>query len=166
MDGKPEAPASEWAANPKRQRVNGWSRPESTRWRFGLVPVRVLGQSESVEFTNLGPSVSFPVPVSFPFFRAMSLFRQGKKDEARKLATKAVAKMKLLPAAEHNPRAECVDHDDLIMWLAYKETKAMIEFNALRRRRPRTTRNEAGPGPGWHLRECPARRVKNVPDGC
>ncbi len=61
----------------------------------------------------------------------MSLFRQGKNDEARKLATKAVAKMKLLPAAEHNPLAECVNHDDLIMWLAYKETKAMIEFDAV-----------------------------------
>ncbi len=30
------------------------------------------------------------------FFRAMSLFRQGKKDEARKLAIAAAAKMKPL----------------------------------------------------------------------
>ena len=39
------------------------------------------------------------------FFRAMSLFRQGKKDEARKLAIAAAAKMKPLPADEQNPLA-------------------------------------------------------------
>ena len=39
------------------------------------------------------------------FFRAMSLFRQGKKDEAGKLAIAAAAKMKPLPADEQNPLA-------------------------------------------------------------
>ncbi len=64
------------------------------------------------------------------FYRAMSLFRQGKKDEARKLATEAAAKIKPLPADENNPLAEGVVHNDLIMWLAYKEAKAMIKFDA------------------------------------
>ena len=37
------------------------------------------------------------------FYRAMSLFQQGKKDEARKLATEAAAQMKPLPKDEQNP---------------------------------------------------------------
>ena len=62
------------------------------------------------------------------FYRAMSLFRQGTQDEARKLAIAAAAKMKPLPRDENNPLAGDADHDDLILWLAYKEAKAMIKF--------------------------------------
>jgi WD40 repeat protein len=64
------------------------------------------------------------------FYRAMSLFRQGKPDEARKLASAAVAKMKPLPKDEQNPLANDAYYDDLILWLAYKEAKAMIKFEA------------------------------------
>jgi hypothetical protein len=62
------------------------------------------------------------------FYRAMSLFRQGKKDEARQLALAAAAKMKPLPKDEQNPLANGATHDDLILWLAYKEAKALIHF--------------------------------------
>jgi serine/threonine-protein kinase len=62
------------------------------------------------------------------FYRAMSLFRQGNKEEARKLAIAAAAKMKPLPRDENNPLAGDADHDDLILWLAYKEAKATIKF--------------------------------------
>jgi Flp pilus assembly protein TadD len=62
------------------------------------------------------------------FFRAMSLFRQGKPSEARQLAILAVAKMKPLPKDDNNPLAGGADHNDLILWLAYKEAKAMIKF--------------------------------------
>ena len=61
------------------------------------------------------------------FYRSMSLFRQGKEDEARKLATEAAAKMKPLPKDEKNPLAD--DGNDLILWMAYKEAKAMIKFD-------------------------------------
>jgi hypothetical protein len=64
------------------------------------------------------------------FYRAMSLFRQGQKDDARKLATEAAATMKPLPADEQNPLAGDANADDLILWLAYKEAKAMIGFDA------------------------------------
>ncbi len=64
------------------------------------------------------------------FYRAMSLSRQGKPDEARKLAIGATAQMKPLPKDEQNPLANGADHDDLILWLAYKEAKAMIHFDA------------------------------------
>ena len=59
--------------------------------------------------------------------------RQGKKDEARKLAIEAAAKMKPLPADEQNPLAGGTYwewHDDLILWLAYKEAKALLKFDA------------------------------------
>ena len=61
----------------------------------------------------------------------MSLFRQGREDEARKLATEAAAKMKPLLRDEKNPLAGNASPDDLILWLAYKEAKAMIKFEAV-----------------------------------
>jgi WD40 repeat protein len=64
------------------------------------------------------------------FYRAMSLFRQGKRDEARKLARAAATKMKPLPSDENNPLAGKVTPDDLILWLACKEAQAMIQFDA------------------------------------
>ncbi len=64
------------------------------------------------------------------FYRAMSLFRQGKNDEARALATEAAAKMKPLPGDEQNPMAGGADHDNLILWLAYKEAKALIGLDS------------------------------------
>ena len=62
-------------------------------------------------------------------FRAMSLFRQDKPEEARKLFSQAEAQMPPLPKDESKPFADGrpAYHDDLIFWLAYKETKALIE---------------------------------------
>ena len=56
----------------------------------------------------------------------MSLFQLGKTVEARKLATEAAAKMKPLPKDEKNPLASGATTDDLILWLAYREAKALI----------------------------------------
>jgi hypothetical protein len=64
------------------------------------------------------------------FYLAMSLFRQGKPDEARKLAIAAAAKMKPPPKDEQNPLANDANLNDLILWLAYKEAKAMLKFDA------------------------------------
>jgi hypothetical protein len=60
----------------------------------------------------------------------MSLFRQGKPDEARQLAIAAAATMKPLPTDEQKPLAYGATHDDLILWLAYREAKALIQFDA------------------------------------
>jgi hypothetical protein len=38
--------------------------------------------------------------------------------------------MKPLPTDEQNPLAGDYSADNLILWLAYKEAKAMIEFDA------------------------------------
>jgi hypothetical protein len=65
------------------------------------------------------------------FYRAMSLFRQGKKVEARKLALSAAAKMKPLPKDDNNPLAGGPDHNDLILWLACKEAKGLIQLDAV-----------------------------------
>ena len=62
------------------------------------------------------------------FYRAMTLFRRGKESEARKLATEAASKMKPLPRDEKNPLADNANADDLILWMAYKEARAMISF--------------------------------------
>ena len=64
------------------------------------------------------------------FYRAMALFRQGKTDEAKDLAAKTAAGMDPpLPADEQRP---VLPHgsSDLILWLAYKEAKALIGFDA------------------------------------
>ena len=62
------------------------------------------------------------------FYRALSLFRQGKPDEARQLASQAAAKMKPLPKDAKNLLAGGGYHDDLILWLAYKEANEAIQF--------------------------------------
>jgi WD40 repeat protein/serine/threonine protein kinase len=75
-------------------------------------------------------SNNYHVSITSAFYRAMSLFRQGREAEARKLATEAAAMMKPLPADEKNPLGSEDNADDLILWMAYKEAKAMIKFDA------------------------------------
>ncbi len=72
----------------------------------------------------------YHVGVTSALYRAMTLFRQGKEYEARKLAAAAVARMKPLPRDEKDPLGGNVNADDLILWLAYKEAKALIGFDA------------------------------------
>jgi hypothetical protein len=64
------------------------------------------------------------------FYRALCLFALGKPEEARSLASAAAAKMKPLPADEQNPLAGVGYVDDMTLWLAYKEAKATIHFEA------------------------------------
>jgi hypothetical protein len=78
------------------------------------------------------PGKNNPVSSTSAFYRAMGLFRQGKTNLARKLATEAAAQMKPLPVDEQTPLAGGADHEDLIIWLAHKEAKAMIGFDATR----------------------------------
>jgi len=61
-------------------------------------------------------------------FRAMSLFRQNKPEESRKVFSQAEAQMPPLPKDENKPFVDgkSVDRDVLIWWLAYKEAKALI----------------------------------------
>jgi tetratricopeptide (TPR) repeat protein len=62
------------------------------------------------------------------FYRAMSLFQQGKEVEARKLAAEAISKMKPLPLNERYPLSGKSNADDLILWMAYKEAKELLKL--------------------------------------
>ncbi len=93
--------------------------------------VAALSAAENAGGTNT------PVPCTAAFYRAMSLFRQGKKNEARRLAIDASSKMKPFPKDEKNPLqdeknplAEGSNFDYLILWMACKEAKALIKFDA------------------------------------
>ncbi len=73
---------------------------------------------------------NYHVSVTATFYRAMSLYRQGKEAAAQDLATKAVAKMKPLPTDEKNPLAGNAVAGDLILWMACKEARALLKFRA------------------------------------
>ncbi len=60
------------------------------------------------------------------FYRAMSLSHQGRQDEARELFIATEATMKSQPADDQNPFANHASHDDLILWLADREVKALL----------------------------------------
>jgi hypothetical protein len=73
---------------------------------------------------------SEPISVTSAFYLAMSLSRQGKDAEARRVATEAIAKMRPLPLDEQNPLADGANHDDLILWMAYKEASPLLKLDA------------------------------------
>ena len=60
------------------------------------------------------------------FYRAMSLFRQGQETEAQALFSATEATMKPLPADEHKPAVSDTNQDNFILWLAYKEARALL----------------------------------------
>src|SRR5262249_33559295 len=83
------------------------------------------------------------------FYRALSLFRQGKPDESRQLVTQAAAKMKPLPKDAKSPLAGGGNADDLILWLAYREAKDTIKFDEKSGAGAKPeTRNKAKPNDG------------------
>jgi serine/threonine protein kinase/tetratricopeptide (TPR) repeat protein len=61
------------------------------------------------------------------FFRAMMLFRQGQPDVARRLFAEAEAETPPLPEALEWTLSEGADFDDLMVWLACKEARALIK---------------------------------------
>ncbi|QEL16410.1 WD40 domain-containing protein [Limnoglobus roseus] len=64
------------------------------------------------------------------FFRAMSLFRLGQLDEARRLAAETAAGMKSLPPDDRNPLGGGGVPEDLILWLAHKEAATVMGITA------------------------------------
>jgi hypothetical protein len=68
------------------------------------------------------------------FYRAMILYRQGKKDEARKVATEAAAILRRIPLPKDETKPLEGGHRPilplaLVLWLTYKEAKALIGFD-------------------------------------
>ena len=111
----------------------GWDGWEWGPMALGMAEYR-SGNAASADLALLAAAKEAPlnphVTGTSAFYRAMSLFRQGEKDEARKLAIAAAAKMQPLPKDENNPLASGDTQEYLIMWLAYKEAKSLIKFDA------------------------------------
>jgi tetratricopeptide (TPR) repeat protein len=65
-------------------------------------------------------------------FHAMTVFRQDRPDEARKLFSQAEAQMPSLPKDETKPIVDgrSLDDDLLVWWLSYKEAKSMLGESA------------------------------------
>ncbi len=59
-------------------------------------------------------------------FRAMALFRLGQVDDARKLLAEAEQRMRPRPGRPGAPLEPNTNPDDVIMWLAYNEAKALL----------------------------------------
>ena len=57
------------------------------------------------------------------FYRTMCMFQLGQKDEAQTLFTSNEKTMKPLPT---DGEKQLANHDDLILWLAYKEAKSLL----------------------------------------
>ena len=91
-------------------------------YRQGNQPAADMALGEAEQTANDVPVVQGTARL----FLAMSLFRQGKKAQARQLFDKAEAQMKPLPSNKRSPLNDGASHDDLILWLAYKEAKAML----------------------------------------
>jgi serine/threonine protein kinase len=68
------------------------------------------------------------IPGTARLYRAMSLFRQNKPEEARKLFSQAAAQIPPLPKDENKPlvNGKPVSIDVMICWLAYKEAKNVL----------------------------------------
>jgi tetratricopeptide (TPR) repeat protein len=121
--------------------VKGGKRKGMGLLALGMVEYR-CGDSEAADRTLLAaaeiaqsrPGLDQPICL---LYRAMILFRQGKKDEARKLATEAVAKIPTMPwPTSADPRSPVnvnvaqISPQILILWLAHREAKALIGFEA------------------------------------
>jgi len=113
---------------------NGSNNPENAPWlsmTLGMAEYRnnhSEAADEALRFAEQGPAANWPNgPATIAaFYRSMSLYKQGRPDEARALFNAAKARMIPCPA-ETEPLPVSVNPDNLIMWLAYKEASALIE---------------------------------------
>jgi eukaryotic-like serine/threonine-protein kinase len=102
---------------------------QSERLALGMAEFRsghLAEADDALRTAGIGPDVTTAGCAAF--YRAMTRFQQGKKDEARETAAKAAAAMRPLPRDDHGPISGNRNANDLILWLAYKEAKAMIGF--------------------------------------
>ncbi len=96
-------------------------------YRSGHYPAADEALATALETNPINKYRPAVVEAITSLYRAMSLFQQGRQDEARALFAATAAKMKPLPANEMNPLADGQsDHDDLIVWLAFKEARALL----------------------------------------
>ena len=133
---EPRTAAFERPRGPRRgdspaQRAVGMHDGQPERLALGMAEFRnghLTLADDAVRAAAIGPDVT--TAASAAFYRAMTLFKQGRKDEASKLAAHAAGAMKPLPRDDVGPMAGNNNPNNLILWLAYKEAKAMIGFAA------------------------------------
>ena len=89
---------------------------------------RELEEGEGMALKTMSGDSLTNLIVPARMFRSMSVFRQGRKEEARKLFREAEAGMPPYPANELRPvvNRAAVSYDLLIGWLAYKEARALL----------------------------------------
>ena len=126
----PADPAQAEAALALARKAEGWTPGPSERLALGRAEFRAghLTAADEALTAAANDRPGSTAATIADLYRAMSLFRQGKKDEARSLAAEAAAKMRPLPADEQNPLPNG-GVDDLIVRLAYNEARALIGFD-------------------------------------
>ena len=80
-------------------------------------------------FENAKTAFQFDIEGTARLFRAMSLFRRQRAEEALRLFMQTEARAPSLPKDTNKPIVDGkpFDRDLLVMWLAYEEAKALIE---------------------------------------
>ena len=87
-----------------------------------------IAEQTAGNISVMGGCYPCQIQVAALLYQAMSLFRQGKHTEARRLFSQAEAQMPPLPKDESKPflDGKPAGLNYLICWLAYKEARALI----------------------------------------
>ena len=101
---------------------------------LGMAEYRNGQFDNAIETLTQTASLAAKVPAEYgtiinqtaDLYRAMALFKQDSLEQARKLLSDVRAKMKPLPKGEKAPKLTDGNHDDLILWLAFKEANSLI----------------------------------------
>jgi len=101
---------------------------ETGRTYFVMELVRGIKITDYCDQNNL--STEERLKLFTQFCHAMSFFRQGKPSEARHLFIEAATQINPLPADERQLFANEAGPEDIIVWLAYREAKALVQANA------------------------------------
>ena len=112
-------------AAPWHQLSLGMAEYRSGHYGAAAEALATAAQTASRSLGNLEPPLNQSMA---NFYRAMTLFHLGKSAEARALFAATEATMKPLPADEQNPFASGADHNDLLIWLACKEARELLNL--------------------------------------
>ena len=130
---RPELDAALAIGRRAMEAVAGTSDRFHRRLALGMAAYRAGDDSACDEALRGAEEAGEDIPLvsgTAAFFRAMSLHRRGRVDEARRLAAEAAARMTPLPGDEKNPQAGNNNFDELVRWLTFKEARALIGFDA------------------------------------
>ena len=122
-------PAVDAEALALARRAVGLHDGQRERLALGMAEFRsghLAAADEALRSAETGPDVTAAGIVAFLPPPCAALYRQGKQDEAREVAERAAAAMTPLPRDDQGPMAGHSNADNMILWLACKEARAMI----------------------------------------